>query len=93
MLTNVADKTGALHSYILVSDDADLAKHVGHRLQLDGKVADRGDAKVTIETKTKTKVEHGEDQQTTKKTEIEGDATGYPYLNVKSMKMIAAVCP
>jgi hypothetical protein len=93
MLTNVADKTGALHSYMLVSDDADLSKHVGHRVQLSGKVTDRGDAKIEMETKTKTKMEHGDDKETHSKSEVRGDAHGLPYLGVKSVKMIAAVCP
>ncbi len=59
ILTNVADKKGALHDYVLVSDRNDLAKHVGHRVQLRGKATDRGDAKVETETKTTTKVEGG----------------------------------
>jgi hypothetical protein len=91
MLTNVADKSGALHNYMLVSDDGDLAKHVGHRVRIEGKVTDRGDGKVKIETKTKTKVEDGDDKETTRKAEIEG--TGPSYLGVRSVKMIAAVCP
>lgn len=91
MLTNVADKSGALHNYMLVSDDGDLAKHVGHRVRIEGKVTDRGDGKVEIETKTKTKVEDGDDREKTRKTEIEG--TGPSYLGVRSVKMIAAVCP
>ena len=61
MLTHVADKSGAMHSYMLVSKDDDLSEHVGHRVQLTGKVTDRGDAKIEVETKTKTKVEHGDD--------------------------------
>jgi hypothetical protein len=94
MLTNVADKTGALHSYILVSDDADLAKHIGHRVQLKGKATDRGDAKVTVETKTKTTVENGDDKKTSTKTEVQGnDVATLPYLGVESFKMIAAACP
>jgi hypothetical protein len=91
MLTNVADKSGALHNYMLVSDDKDLAKHVGHRVRIEGKATDRGDGKVKIETKTKTKVEDGDDKETTSKSEIEG--TGPSYLGVRSLKMIAAVCP
>jgi hypothetical protein len=91
MLTNVADKSGALHNYMLVSDDGDLARHVGHRVRIEGKVTDRGDAKVKIETKTKTKVEDGDDKESTTKSEIEG--TGPAYLGVHSLKMIAAVCP
>jgi hypothetical protein len=93
MLTHVADKGGAMHNYMLVSDDNDLAKHVGHRLQIDGKVTDRGDGKVKVETKTKTKVEHGDDKETHSKSEIKGDMAGVPFLGVKSVKMIAAACP
>src|SRR4029079_3470035 len=55
VLTNVADMTGALHDYMLVPPDGDLAKHVGHRVQLSGKVTDQGDAKIKFETKETTK--------------------------------------
>jgi hypothetical protein len=93
ILTHVADKSGALHSYMLVSDDADLSKHVGHRVQISGKAADRGDATVKTETKTKTKVENGEDKESKSKSEVKGDLARVPFLGVKSVKMIAASCP
>jgi len=93
VLTNVADKTGALPSYMLVSDRADLSKHLGHRVQLSGKATDRGDAKITTETKQKTDVGGGEDRETRTKTEVKGDAPGMPYLGVTSIKNIAASCP
>jgi hypothetical protein len=93
MLTHVADKSGAMHNYMLVSDDGDLAKHVGHRMQIDGKVTDKGDGKIKVETKTTTKVEHGDDKETHSKSELKGDMAGVPFLGVKSMKMIAAACP
>jgi hypothetical protein len=93
MLTNVADNKGAMHNYMLVSDDGDLAKHVGHRMQISGKVTDKGDGKVKVETKTKTKVEHGDDKETHSKSEMKGDMDGMRFLGVKSMKMIAAACP
>ena len=93
MLTNVADKNGAMHSYMLVADDGDLSKHVGHRVQITGKAADRGDGKVEVDTKTKTKVEHGDDKKTHSKSTVKGDMPGVAYLGVKSVKMIAAVCP
>ena len=94
MLTNVADIKGAMHSYMLVSEDhEDFAKHVGHRVQLEGKVTDRGDGKIEVETKTKTKVEHGDDKETKSKSTMQGDMAGVPYLGVKSLKMIAASCP
>jgi hypothetical protein len=93
MLTNVADKTGALHSYMLTSDEIDLSKHVSQRVQINGKAADQGDAKIKTETKTKTKVESGDDKETRSKSEVRGDLSGMPFLGVKSVKMIAASCP
>jgi hypothetical protein len=93
MLTHVADKSGAMHNYMLVSEDSDLAKHAGHRMQIDGKVTDKGDGKIKVETKTKTKVEHGDDKETHSKSEMKGDMAGARFLGVKSMKMIAAACP
>jgi hypothetical protein len=93
MLTHVADnKTGSMHNYMLVTDDGDLAKHVGHRMQIEGKVTDKGDGKIKVETKTKTKVD-GDDKETKSKSEIKGDMAGARFLGVKSMKMIAAACP
>jgi len=93
MLTHVADKGGAMHNYMLVTDDNDLSKHVGHRVQVAGKITDRGDGKIKVETKTKTKVEHGDDKETHSKSEMKGDMDGVPFLGVKSVKMIAAACP
>jgi hypothetical protein len=93
MLTHAADKTGALHSYMLVSDDADLAKHVGHRVQISGRAADQGDATIRTQTTTKRKRDPGDDKETHSKSEVRGDLTGVPFLSVKSVKMIAAACP
>jgi hypothetical protein len=93
MLTDAADKSGRVHSYILVSDDVDLAKHAGHRVEIKGKATDRGDAKITTESETKTKVEHGDDKETHGKTELKCDLSGLPFLGVKDVKMIAAACP
>jgi hypothetical protein len=93
MLTNVADKKGNRPSYLLVDEDHDLAKHVGHRVQIEGMATDR-DGKIEIDTKTKTKVKDGEDQETSSKSTMKGDmAAGMAYLKVKSLKMIAATCP
>ena len=93
MLTDAADKSGRVHSYMLVSDDADLSKHVGHRVEIKGKATDRGDAKIKTESETKTKVEHGDDKETHGKTELKGDLSGLPFLGVKEVRMIAAACP
>jgi hypothetical protein len=92
LLTKVADKHGALHSYMLVPDDGhDVAKHVGHLVEIKGKATDRGDAKVKIETRTKTEADHGE-KETHGKTEMKGDLPHVPYLGVQSVKLIAGAC-
>jgi hypothetical protein len=85
LLTNVADKNGSLHSYMLVSDGDDFSKVVGQRVQIEGKVADRSHGKVEIKTETKV---DGPTKDTHSKLEGSG-----PYLGVKHMKTIAASCP
>ena len=92
LLSHVADKSGALHNYMLTNDD-DVSKHVGHRLQVKGKVADQGDAKIETKTTTKVEVEDGKDQETKTKTKAEGNLGALPFLTVESIKMIAAACP
>ena len=89
VLTNVADKSGAMHRYMLVSDDDDFSKHVGHRVEIEGKAADRGHGEVEIKSETKM---DGVDKDTHSKTTTSGDLTT-AYLGVKHMKMIAASCP
>ncbi len=85
VLTNVATKTQDLHQYVLVSDNDDFSKVVGHRVTIEGKVADRGHGKVEIKTETQT-------DGPTKDTHSKLEASG-PYLGVKNMKTIAATCP
>src|SRR5450756_1853313 len=80
VLTNVADKSGAMHRYILVSDGDDFSKQVGHRVQIDGKAADRNRGKVEVERETKME---GVDKTTHSKTESSGDLASMPYLGVK----------
>ena len=55
--------------YALVTED-DLAKHVGHWMEVKGKAADRGDGKVKIESTTGT----SGGEKTKVKTELKGDA-------------------
>jgi hypothetical protein len=93
MLTHVADKKGMMRDYMLAAGEDDFSKHVGHRVTIEGKVADKGDGKVKVETKTKTKIENGDDKETRTKSEMRGDMDGVRFLGVKSMKMIAAACP
>jgi hypothetical protein len=78
--------TGNL-KYALVTDD-DLSKHVGHRMEIKGKAADRGDGKVKIESTVGTT---GADEAKTK-VEMKGDMAGMHYLGVKSVKMLSPSC-
>jgi hypothetical protein len=92
-LTNVAGKDGAAGSYILADAGdndqiEDLDRHVGHRMEIVGKAANRGDGKIEVETKSEHK--HG---KTESKSEVKGDLDGLPFLGVKSARMIASVCP
>ena len=90
VLTNVADSTGALHGYILVSDDDDFSKHLGHRVQIEGKAADREHGKVEIKTETKM---DGIEKDMHSKSESSGNLADMPYLGVKHLTMVAASCP
>jgi hypothetical protein len=84
VLTRVTDKTGALHRYMLVSDDENFSKAVGHRVQIEGIAADRNHGKVEIKTETKV-------EGPTKDTQTKSEGSG-PYLGVKHMKMVAGSC-
>lgn len=95
-LTHVAGKNGTMASYILALDDDDtddIDDHVGHRVEIEGKAADKGDGKVVVETKSETKLGDGDTKTTRSKSEIEGDLQGLPYLGVEKVRMIASVCP
>ncbi len=92
-LTNVAGKDGSLGSYVLASDDDELKDHVGHRVEITGKAANQGQGKIKIETKNETTVNDGDTSKTVSKSEVKGDLKGLPYLGVKSVRMIATVCP
>jgi hypothetical protein len=77
--------------YALVTSQ-DLSKHVGERVEIQGKAVANGDGKVSIESKTKTEVENGQDQETKTKTEGTSGAIDMPLLGVKSMKTISSFC-
>jgi hypothetical protein len=79
--------TNGSMKYALITDD-DLSKHVGHRVEVKGKAADRGDGKVKIASTT-----GSGDDKAKAKTEIKGnDMSGMHYLGMKSLKMIATSC-
>jgi hypothetical protein len=77
--------------YALVTSQ-DLSRHVGERVEIQGKAVANGDGKVSIESKTKTEVENGQDQETKTKTEGTSGAIDMPLLGVKSMKTISSFC-
>jgi len=79
----LTDRSGGM-KYALVGGD-DLAKHLGHRIEVKGKAADRGDGKVKIETKEKTPSA----DTTHERTELKGDVHA---LGVKSIKMLSKSC-
>jgi hypothetical protein len=67
-----------------------LSKHLGHRIQVKGKAADRGDGKVKIQSTTGTS---GSNDTTKTDTELKGsEMAGMKYLGVKSVKMISKSC-
>jgi hypothetical protein len=95
-LTNAAGKEGALGSYLLVAegnDREDLAKHVGHRVEIKGKAVDKGDGKLTVKTEREVKTSDGDKKKTESTTKVKGDLDGLPFLGVKSVRMLASVCP
>jgi hypothetical protein len=90
-LTNAAGRDGVVGSYILalLDDDDDdelddLKAHVGHRVEIKGKAADRGDGRIKVKT---------DNGKTETKSEVKGDLAGLPFLGIKSSRMIATVCP
>lgn len=95
-LTNAAGKNGAMGSYVLVAngDEKDtLEKHVGHRVEIKGKAADKGDGEVTIKTQSEVKSGDGDKKKRESTTTVKGDLDGLPLLGVKSVRTLASVCP
>jgi len=95
-LTNAAGKDGALGSYILVAqgdDREDLARHVGHRVEIKGKAVDQGDGKLTMKTESEVRTSDGDKKKRESTTKVKGDLDGLPFLGVKSVRMLATVCP
>src|SRR5215211_7182108 len=75
-ITHAAGKDGVVGSYMLVrlrdADDDELdafKNHVGHRMEVKGKAADRGEGRLRIET---------ENKRTETRSEVKGDLDGLP---------------
>jgi hypothetical protein len=92
MLTQIRDNHRLDPSrYALVTDE-DLSKHVGKRVRIQGKTVANDKGKVSVETKTKTDVENGKDQETKTKVEGTGGAFDMSFLGVKSLKVLSPSC-
>jgi hypothetical protein len=98
VLTHAANQDGAAGSYTLVADEDDedeveeLEEHVGHRVEVRGRAADKGSGKVKIKSKAEVEV-GGDTRKRESTTEVEGDLQGFPFLSVKEYRMLATVCP
>jgi len=93
LLTHVDSRNEQAGStYALVGEDKDVAQHVGHLVEIRGKATDIGDdGKVEVTTKTKVEREHADDTHAKTHEEIKGP-TAFPYLGVKSVKMLRDTC-
>lgn len=92
VLTEVRDNGRSEGSRYALVASQDLSKYVGQRVEIKGKAVTDDKGKVSIESKTKTEVENGKDQET--KTKIEGTAgtLDLPHLGVRSMKTLSLSC-
>jgi len=77
--------------YALVTNQ-DLSKRVGQRVEIKGKAVTNTDGNVSVESKTKTEVENGDDRETRSKTEGTSGAFDMPYLGVHSIKTLSSAC-
>ena len=92
MLTEVRPNRGGEASrYALVSSE-DLSKHVGERVEIQGKAVVPGEGKVSVESKTNTEIENGKDQESKTKSESTSGALVLPFLGVKTVKTLSSNC-
>jgi hypothetical protein len=92
MLTGVRENPRMDPSRYALITSEDLSKHVGERVQIQGKAVVNGDGKVSVESKTKTEVENGKDQETKTKTEGTTGLLDMPFLGVSSLKTLSSFC-
>lgn len=92
MLTQVRENHRLDPSRFALVTDEDLSKHVGTRVRIEGKTVANDKGKVLVETKTKTDVENGKDQETKTKIEGTGGAFDMAFLGVKSLKVLSSSC-
>ena len=88
LLTHVIDKAGLLNSYVLVSTNTFFVKHVGQRVEVEGKLADSRHGRVEVATDT-----NADGVKSHVETDARHDAAGIRYLGPDHMKAIATFCP
>ncbi len=91
-LTDARDNSRPEWSQYALVTDKDLTKHVGQRVEIAGKAVTHTEGKVSVESKTKTEVENGQDRETTSRTEGTTGAFEQPYLGVHSIRKLSSSC-
>ena len=92
ILTEVRDNRRLERSRYALVSDKDLSRHVGERVEIKGKAVVNGDGKVSVESKTKTEVQDGRDQETKSRIEATSGEFDLPSLGVHSIKRISSSC-
>jgi hypothetical protein len=92
ILTDVREKRPADPSRYTLLTNEDLTKHVGEQIEVHGKAVANGEGKISVESKTKTEVEHGKDQESKTKTEGTSGLMDMPVLGMTSMKTLSSSC-
>jgi hypothetical protein len=92
VLTEVRDNRRDEHSRYALISSKDLSRHVGERVEVKGKAVVNGDGRLSVESRTRTEVENGKDQES--KTRIEGTSGAFdmPSFGVREMKKISSSC-
>jgi hypothetical protein len=77
--------------YALVTSE-DLSKHVGARVEIQGKSVADGKGTVSVDSRTRTEVQDGKDQETRTRTTGTSGALDLPFLGVSSLKSLSPSC-
>lgn len=87
LLTHVLDNAGLPQSYVLVTTNKFFSTHVGQRVEVEGKLADRTHGRVEVVSDTNT-----DGAKSHVETDARHDAAAVRYLGPDRMKAIATFC-
>ncbi len=87
LLTHVADKDGQTYSYVLVTTNPFFARHVGQRVEVEGKLGDRKHGHVDVVTDT-----NEDGRKSHFETHARNNAFAPRYLGPDHMKTLAVSC-